>query len=590
MAIKPSEEQVWRKDYTEAGKNFSFPKNMNVYDLVYEENRKRKDNIAIEYEGKNIRFGDFFDKVDERTDYFKSLGVKPNDIVTMATLSTPNFIYDFYSLGRLGAVSNLIDPRTNIEGIKHYIDEAGSDIIIFNDLFIDKILKAIDDGDYKLISNSLFGDSRLLETPLNIVSVLTGLKSELLRMKDSRIIKYPKTIVTPDTTIPADRKNEDLTIVHTGGTTGIPKGVVLTHDNYNAVAYEYLTSNIGFQPGDKFMIIMPPWISYGSGLLHMTLVGGMTAEIIPKQNGKKMDQTLIKNQPTWFAGVPAHFVNMIDRNIAKGDAFKGIKSGAVGGGATPAELYEEADKYFMDHGCQQGVIPGYGLTECSSTFAARQNADFHPGSVGQPLPGCTVGIFKFDEDTFETVDEELGYNQKGEICVRTPGIMKGYYKNQEMTDKVLRKHKDGKIWLHTGDLGYIDEGGYLFVDGRIKELIIRHDGFKVYPNLIENVILKVNGVESVKVVGVKDPNNNVGDIPRVYFTIKSDFEPYTQQILEKVQEECYKDLSEYYTEGISFEIIDKMPLTPIGKVDYRLLQEQGNAKLQEEHKQKTKRK
>ena len=122
MAIKPSEEQVWRKDYTEAGKNFSFPKNMNVYDLVYEENRKRKDNIAIEYEGKNIRFGDFFDKVDERTDYFKSLGVKPNDIVTMATLSTPNFIYDFYSLGRLGAVSNLIDPRTNIEGIKHYIE------------------------------------------------------------------------------------------------------------------------------------------------------------------------------------------------------------------------------------------------------------------------------------------------------------------------------------------------------------------------------------------------------------------------------------------------------------------------------------
>ena len=191
MAIKPSEEQIWRRDYSQAGKNFSFPRE-NIYDFVFDENKSRKDNIAIQYEGKKIKFGELFDKVEERTEFFKSKNVKDDDIITMTTLLTPDFIYDFYALGRLNAVSNLIDPRTSIEGIKKYIGEANSKLFITNDLFLEKLASAIDSDDFEIVINSLFNNSKRLEYPLNMISVLTALKAKLLERKDSRYVRYQK--------------------------------------------------------------------------------------------------------------------------------------------------------------------------------------------------------------------------------------------------------------------------------------------------------------------------------------------------------------------------------------------------------------
>ncbi len=573
---RPSIERPWEKYYNENGKNYSFPK-MNVFDFVYEENKDRADLIALEYEENKISFKEFFDKVNERTALYQSMNIQPGEIVTMATLLTPDFVYDFYALARLNAISNLIDPRTSVEGIKEYLDEAESKLIITNNLFIDKIRSAIGDGDYKVISTSLFNGAKKLEFPLNLASIAFGVKADICMKSDKRVSKYSK-LGKETKALDIKSTTGDLTIVHTGGTTGTPKGVVLSHDNYNAVAMQYIKSDIGFTPKEKFMIIMPPWISYGSGLLHMTLVCGMTAQLIPKLDGKKMDLALIKNKPTWFAGVPAHFINMLDRQIADSDdAFNSVRSGAIGGGPTPAELFQDVEEYFLKNGCRQGMIPGYGLTECSSTLAARQSAEFHPGSVGIPLPGSTVGIFKIDEKTGLTTDTEIGYDEQGEVCLQTPAMMTGYFKNPELTKKVLVEHSDGNIWIHTGDLGYIDKDGFLFIDGRIKELIIRYDGFKVYPYLIENLIQKINGIETVKVVGITDPVNLGGEVPMVYYTIKSTFMEDADLISKEVKDICYKELAGYYTEGMRFKRIDRMPLTPIGKIDYRKLKKESQS-------------
>ena len=565
--LKPSEEKIWQKEYSEEGKNFSFPK-MNIYDLVYEENRNRKDYIALEYEGNQIRYGDFFDKVEERTDFFQSKNVADNEVVTISSLLTPDFVYDFYALGRLNAISNLIDPRTSVEGIKKYIDEANSRLFISNDLFLGKLKEAIDKEDFEVVVNSLFSGAKNLEYPLNAVSILTGIKSKLMQIKDSRYTTYSNENIS---NYKLNSKNGDLTIAHTGGSTGMPKGVVLTHDNYNATAMQYLKSNIGFCPRDKFMIIMPPWISYGSGLVHTSLVGGMTAQLLPKPDSKKMDDAIIKHKPTWFAGVTAHYVNILERDKAKKDSFASVKSGAIGGGTAPAQLFDDIEDYFKKHGCTQGIIPGYGLTECSSTLAARQTEKFKPGSSGQPLPGAVMGIFKYDETTGKTTEEELGYNEIGELCLQTPTMMKGYFKNPEATNKVLVKHSDGSTWIHTGDLAYIDEDGFLYISSRIKELIIRNDGFKVYPNQIERIVADVKGVETVKVVGVRDKVNSIGEVPKVYFTVMSGFEDKVDDIYASIKNECETKLAEYYVEGISYKCLEKMPLTPIGKIDFQEL-------------------
>lgn len=574
--VKPSEEKRWTQYYDNEAKNFDFPK-MNIYDLVYEENRKRKDNIAIEYEGNRICYGEFFDKVDEHTDFFLSNKINENDIVTVTMLMTPEFIYDWYALSRLNAISNLIDPRTSAEGIRKYLKEAESKYILNTDLFIGKLRKAIEEDDHEIINYYLSDSANKMPFAMGTIDKMFYLYSKLLARKDARIKEYSKENGSK-TVLPSYKENQPLTIVHTGGTTGFPKGVLLSHDNYNAMAYEYMKSNIGFTSGDKFLLVMPPWISYGSGMLHMSMVTGMTSTIISKLDSKKMANYLMQYQPQWFAGVPAHFKILSQNSKVFKDKLQFLKAGAVGGDAMSSALYNEANDCLLKNGASKGVYPGYALTEVTSAFAVKQYEDYKPGSVGIPLPGGTVGIFEYDDNKGITLENELCYNKIGEVCLKTPNQMLGYFKNEELTNKVIRKHSDGSEWVHTGDLGHIDEDGVLFIDGRIKEMIIRHDGFKIYPSVIEKVINSHKAVASCKVVGINDNKNQHGKMPKAYVILKKDYLSDSKKVLGELMNMCNNELPQYYTEGLSFSFIDNLPLTPIGKVDFNKLSEQEKEK------------
>lgn len=577
---KASIDRPWEKYYSEGAKNFNFPK-MNIYDLVYEENRNRKDSVALEYEGTEIRYGDFFDKVEEKTEFFKEKNINENDVVTVSMLMTPEFVYDWYALARLNAVSNLIDPRTSAEGIRQYLLEAESKYILNTDIFTSKIITAMNGEPYNVINYSLSESAKRMPFGLGLVSNIMGVYSKSVAKKDSRIENYHDKEIIKNKEHGESKyiPNQALTIVHTGGTTGFPKGVVLSHDNYNAMAYEYMKSEIGFSANDRFLLIMPPWISYGSGMLHMSLVTGMKSTIISKLDSKKMAEYLIKYKPQWFAGVPAHYKKIASSDLIAKKGVDFLKAGAVGGDAMSAELYQTANDYLLNNGAKQGVYPGYALTEVTSAFAVKQLGEYKPGSVGIPLPGGTVGIFKFDELTETTSDEELTYNQTGEICMRTPNQMIGYFKNEEQTKQVLRKHSDGYTWVHTGDLGHIDEDGFIFVDGRIKEMITRHDGFKIYPSMIEKVINTHKAVSACKVVGIDDIINMQGQVPKAFIVLKPEFEGMSDQILKEIKKNCAYCLPEYYTENSEYEAIEKLPLTPIGKVDFNALKEQNKQKV-----------
>ena len=572
---RPSEEQVWKKYYPEEAKNFTFPK-MKTYDLVYEENRKRKDSIALEYEGNEICYGEFFEKVEEKTELFSSKGIKENDIVTVSMLMTPEFVYDWYALGRLNAVSNLIDPRTSFDGIKKYLEEAESKYILNTNLFLPKVIKAMGKSeDYQVINYSLSQSAQKMPFALGTISKLIDGYNWIITRNDPRVENYSQDNKNALTSkeLPDYVPDTPLTIVHTGGTTSFPKGVMLSHDNYNAMAYEYKKSQIGFSPNDRFLLIMPPWISYGSGMLHMSLVTGMKATIISKLESKKMPQYLMQYQPQWFAGVPAHYKIIANSDLIAKKGVPFLKAGAVGGDAMTAELYETVNDYLVKNGASKGVYPGYALTEATSAFAVKQLGEYKPGSVGIPLPGCTVGIFKFNEETGITEDEELDYTKIGEVCLRTPNQMLGYFKNEELDSAVLVKHSDGNIWLHTGDLGHLDKDGFLFIDGRIKEMITRYDGFKIYPSMIEKVISTNKAVASCKVVGVEDTINKQGEIPKAFIVLKNEYIGNEKQILKEIKRECNFCLPQYYVEYCAYETIDKLPLTPLGKVDFRALKE-----------------
>ncbi len=576
----PSEEKVWQKYYPEGAKNFDFPK-MKTYDLIFEENRNRKDTIAIEYEGNEICYGELFDKIEERTEFLNSKGIKPNEVVTVTMLMSPEFIYDWYALGRLNAVSDLIDPRTTKSGIKHYLEEDEARYILNTDIFTPKVLMAArKNKDIEIMNYSLSKSGEKMSFELGAISTVTGALSKAVSVFDKRFqimdddfIKSDSGIILPDYV-----SDQPLTIVRTGGTTGLPKGVLLSHDNYNAMAMQYIKSEIGFEPDDRFLLVMPPWISYGSGMLHLSMVRGMKVKIIPKLDSNKMPQYIIKYEPQWFAGVPKHYSIISDsKYIPENGGTPFLKAGAVGGDAVPAQLFNKVNEFMLKNGASQGMYPGYAFTEVSSVLCVRQKGNFKPGSVGTPLPGVTIGIFKYDEENEITLDEELEYNKIGEICAQTPTEMLGYFKNDEETKQVIRTHKDGSVWVHSGDLGYLDEDGFLFVTGRIKEMITRYDGFKIYPNAIEKIINTHKAIDSCKVVGINDIINKEGQVPRAYIVLKPEYAGKEYQVFKELKNLCALVLPKYYTEYLSFDSLEKLPLTAIGKVDFKTLQKLGNS-------------
>lgn len=568
----PSEEMIWQQYQSEEAKNISFPK-MSVYDLVKEENKNRKDNIALGFYDTEISYGQFFDKVDETIDSLKGK-VAVGEIVTISALTTPELIYLFYALGEIRAISNMIDPRTSLQGHANYINETNSTKLVTLNLFNDKLKDVFDVTTINEIINISLRDSATkLPFGLNLASLVTDTLTKL-KYNDGKYIKFDDYIKNKearleDVSIPAYEENMPLTIVHTGGTTGVPKGVLLSHDGYNNMAWQYKYSGLDLQAKHRFMNMMPPFIAYGSDMFHMPLVMGMRVDVVSTFNSKKFDRLIPKYKPNHFAGVPSHLASLKDSKLLQKEDLSYVITPAVGGDGIVPRLHEEGSEFLLSRNAQQGITPGYALTEANSVFSVCVNEHFKYGSAGYPLPGGTVGIF--DEN-----NNELDYEQQGEVCLQTPTTMLGYYNNASATNEILRKHADDKIWIHTGDLGYIDKDGFLWIKGRIKNLIIRHDGFKVYPNMIENVILSHDAVEQCTVVGIRDNDYPQGEKPKAHIKLKEEYKNQDQKVLDEVSILCESMLAEYVVPH-DFKIRDSFPLTPIGKIDTIALQKEEEA-------------
>lgn len=569
--LKPSEEKKWKKFYTEEAKNIDFPKTT-AFNLVREENKNRKDNIAICYGEKEICYGELFDKVDETIDTLKTK-VNPGEIVSVASLNTPELIYLFYALGELHAISNMIDPRTSYNGILDYIKEADSDKLMLLNLFNDKLKTICADSNIKEIINvSLRDSANKLPFSQVLVSLLTDILTKL-KYNDKNHYSFEEYMkikgnVINDSYDFSYKENLPLTIVHTGGTTGIPKGVLLSHDGYNAMAWQYKYSGIDLQAKHRFMNMMPPFIAYGSDMFHMPFVMGMKVDLIPMFNPKKFDKLVYKYKPNHFAGVPNHLTKLGDsKKLQKEDMSYNITA-AVGGDGISSQNHKKASDFLISRGAKNGVSPGYAMTEVNSVFSVCVKENFKYGSAGFPLPGATAGIF--DES-----NNELDYNEIGQVCLESPTKMLGYYKNQKENDAVLQTHKDGKVWVHTGDYGYIDEDGFLWITDRIKNMIIRHDGFKIFPSKIEEIVNSHKAVENCKVVGIKDSDYPQGKKPKVHIKLKKEFVNQEKKVLEEISNMCKAELAEYAV-PTDFKIREDFPLTPIGKINVIALVDEEN--------------
>lgn len=579
---KPSIDKPWLKYYENAAIKSTLEE-MTVYNYLYECNKNYMDRIALSYFGRKITFKELFHNIDTVAESFLDYGIRKGDIVTISMPNTPEAVYMFYALSKIGAVSNMVDPRTSSEGILEYIKEAKSNLLITIDVALPKFKNVKNETKVKNIISVSPADS--LPFGLQLGYKAKQFIENFSKKENSTIENTPwKEFIKEgkkrlnrlgEYTKPLNYdKNAPVVIVHTGGTTGIPKGVMLSNHNINSVAFQSVLTGIDMKRNHNWLDIMPPFIAYGVGMgLHLPLTIGMETILIPQFDPKKFDELLLKHKPIHMVGVPSYWGTIINSKKMKYQDLSYMIAPTVGGDAMDTTLEKEANLFLKNHGCDYSIVKGYGMTEVSGGVAGTMEENNEIGSVGVPFIKSTISIFKPDSEN------ELSYNELGEVCITGPNVMLGYFENEEASKKIMKKHSDGTTWIHSGDIGYMTEDGNIYIVDRIKRMIIRYDGFKIFPSLIEKAILEHPKVDTCRVVGMSDTNHSQGKLPCAFIKIK---EEYYNQNLNELERElsilCASKLPEY-AQPMAYRFKESFPLTPIGKIDVLTLEKEINEEI-----------
>ena len=564
----PSIDKPWLKYYTEDAINAKMPE-CTMYEYLWQSNKNHLNDTALRYFDRKISFGEMFDNIEKAAKAFTAIGLKKGDIIIMATVTTPETVYAFYALNRLGVIPNMVDPRTSTEGIREYIREVDAKVVLTLDVAYPKIEKAIVGTNVdRIIVTSPANSLPSVKKALFMLS--EKIRGNTYHFADNCVV-WQQFVENGSRVTPNDvpyEKDSCCVIVHTGGTTGLPKGVMLSNENVNALVLQSILTGIDMKREHTWMDIMPPFIAYGIGMgLHLPLVIGMETILIPSFDAKKFDELLLKHKPIHMVGVPSYWGVIINsKKLAKKD-LSYIIAPTVGGDTMDATLEKNANAFLRDHGCQYPVTKGYGMTEVCAGVSGTVDANNEIGSVGIPFVQTVISVF--DPET----GDELKYNEQGEICISGPNVMLGYYNNQAATDAIKRTHKDGSVWIHSGDIGYMTENGSLYIVDRVKKMIVRYDGFKVFPSLIEKAVSSHEAVSSCCAVGTPDKEHAQGKLPVVFVVLKPEYRDKGADLEKELFALCKRELPEY-AQPIAFQFVDALPLTPIGKVDYRALEKE----------------
>lgn len=559
----------WLSSYGDRMFNLEYPKG-SISDKVLETADEVPSNVALSYMGVKTTFKALKQKVLETAAAYTALGVCPGDKVTICLPNVPQAVFSLYALNYIGAIASMIHPLSAEGEIIFYIKTAGSRFCITLDQFAEKfneVLKKTDlekliitgaEDELNFVKKSAY---RLFIKTKKQKSVKTGGKMILW----SDFIKAgKKTVVTA-----AHKKDVDpAVILFSGGTTGVTKGIMLSNLNFNALACQ--TIEMAHYPvrGAKMLAAMPVFHGFGLGVcIHTMMVAGGTSILVPRFNVKSYAELIMKNRPNFIAGVPTLF-EALTRNqyLDKADlsCLKGVFSG---GDSLSVELKKKFDAFLKSHKCSVRIREGYGTTECVTASCLTPYDKEKEGSIGIPYPDTYYMICK--PGTTEPCDA----NEDGEICLRGPSVMLGYLDRPQETADTLRTHADGYVWLHTGDLGFMDEEGFIFFKQRIKRMIIT-SGYNVYPSQIENIIDGHPAVQMSCVIGVKDPYKM--QKVKAFVVLKEGYIP-DDTVKNDILEYCKKNIAKYAM-PYDVEFRSELPKTLVGKVAYTVLEKEEAAK------------
>lgn len=565
----PSIDKPWLKFYTEEQINTDLPE-CTVYELLWNNNKDHLGEIALNYYGHRFTYGQLFDRIERAAKAFSALGVKAGDIVIICTVNTPEMVYAFYALNRLGAIANMVDPRTNIDGLRGYIQESNARLAVVVEPAYPAIVKAAIGIELEKIivispADSLAPAAKILYRMKNKAPKLTDIAMSW------KSFEAQGTAVVPEYVSYA--KDACCVMAHTGGTTGFPKGVLLSNDNINAVTHGYQYLGIPFQRQHRYFDDLPPFIMYGLCLAtHTTLCYGLEVILYPVFDSKDFPKQFAKYKPHHFSALVDHLKYLAQDERTKRMDLSYFITPAVGGDAVNVELEKEVNDFLHRNGCKYEATKGYGMTELAATAVTTCPKANALGSIGIPLIANTVKIV--DTDT----QQELKYMETGEIWISGPSIMQGYYKKPVETEEMIVTDEDGVRWIRTGDLGHMTEDGLLFHEGRIRRIYMTaHEGqpAKIFPMLVENALKKSVSVQECSVVGRKRKNSDYYEA--VAFIVKNDIK--TALLEDELNEICRKHIPTYMVPA-EYRFVEELPHTPIGKIDFRALEKEATVTME----------
>ena len=551
MSSKP-----WLRHYPlEVPATFDYPKH-NLARFLVQSAAAFPDHAALFFFGKVVTYRQLLDYAYRFANALRQAGIRKGDRVAVMLPNCPQAVFAYYGTLLAGGIVVMTNPLYTPRELEHQMRDSGARVIVTLDLLFERVMKVVPATDIRLVAVTSIQD--FLPFPKNVLYPLKLKKDGVKRnvTYGDGVVHLMKWIrQTPATPVEADVDAErDLALIqYTGGTTGAPKGAMLTH--YNLVAntvQSRLWTYRSKTAKERFLAALPFFHVFGmTVLMNLSMYQAGTLILLPRFNVRDVVRTIHKERPTIFPGAPTMYVALIHYPDIQKYNLSSIQYCVSGAAPLPREVQEKFEALTGGK-----LIEGYGLTEASPVTHANNIWGMRKtGSIGIPFPDTDCRIVNPD------TGEEVPVGEVGELVVRGPQVMKGYWNNPEETAKVL---VDG--WLYTGDLGKMDEDGFFYILDRRKDLIIA-GGYNIYPREVEEVLYEHPDVEEAAVAGVVDPYR--GETVKAYLVLKKGASPDP----ERFREWCRERLAAYKVPKI-YEFRESLPKSLVGKVLRRKLIEE----------------
>lgn len=543
-----------------------------MYEAVEKIAEQYPNQIAFDFMGRSTTYKRMIGEINRCAKSLRTIGVRQDDRVTIAMPNCPQAIFMFYAVNLIGAVANMIHPLSAEKEIEFYLNASGSVTAITLDQFYHKFEKIR--ANTKIVNIIIASVKDELSQPLRTGYMLTEGRKIQKIPADAPVIRWQEFMNLGRYCFYNYKVrtggDDTAVILYSGGTTGTTKGIMLTNKNFNALGQQVTAANPMFRPGDRMLAAMPLFHGFGLGVcIHTMLSQGGRCILVPRFTAKSYARLITKYKCNFIAGVPTLYEALLRLPSMDNADLSSLKGVFSGGDSLSIELKKKFDRFLADHHAAIQVREGYGTTETVTACCLTPRDRYKEGSIGLPFPDTYIKIVK------PGTDEELPYGEEGEILLAGPTVMKGYMNNPQETAETLRTHDDGLTWVYTGDLGIMDDEGFIYFRGRAKRMIIS-SGYNIYPAQIENILDAHEKVQMSCIIGVPDPYRI--QAVKAFVMLKPGVSP-SEETKEELMAYCREHIARYAMPK-DIEFRSELPKTLVGKVAYRQLEEEELAKAE----------